>query len=132
MDDDHPPKKPDELDETLEETFPASDAPANTVETGIGLAAAHVVDDRVTDNRQARRFELVTGGEVAFLNYERRKHTLVLVHTEVPPAFRGRGIGGALVKAGLEAARREGLRAVPLCPFVKAYLRKHPESSEIG
>ena len=132
MDDDHPPEKPDELDETLEETFPASDAPANTVETGIGLGAAHVVGDRVTDNRTLRRFELVTGGEVAFLNYERRAHTLVLVHTEVPPAFRGRGIGGALVKAGLEAARHEGLRIIPVCPFVKAYLRKHPESAEIG
>jgi predicted GNAT family acetyltransferase len=90
------------------------------------------MDDYVTDNRAAHRFELVTGGLVAFLNYERREHTLVLLHTEVPPALRGHGLGGALVKAGLEAARREGLRIVPVCPFVTAFLRKHPESSEIG
>jgi predicted GNAT family acetyltransferase len=132
MDEHNPPERPDKLDETLEETFPASDAPANTVETGIGLATAHVADDRVTDNPAAHRFELVIGGEVAFLNYERRPHSLVLVHTEVPPAYRGRGMGGALVKAGLEAARREGLRIGAVCPFVKAYLRKHPESSQIG
>jgi predicted GNAT family acetyltransferase len=133
MDEDHhPPEEPDKLDETLEETFPASDAASNTVETGIGLAPAHVADDPVTDNRAAHRFELVTGGEVAFLDYERRGDALVLVHTEVPPAFRGRGMGKALVEAGLEAARREGLRVVPVCPFVGAFLRKHPESGEIG
>ena len=132
MADRHSQETDDKLDETIEETFPASDAPANTVVTGVGLAAAHVGDDRVTDNRVAHRFEFVTGGEVAVLIYERRGDALVFVHTEVPPALRGRGLGKALVKAGLEAARREGLRIVPVCPFVKAFLRKHPESSEIG
>jgi predicted GNAT family acetyltransferase len=69
---------------------------------------------------------------MAFLSYERREDALVLVNTQVPPAFRGRGIGKALVKAGIDAARREGLRVVPVCPFVKAFLRTHPESSETG
>ncbi|HEX9367138.1 MAG TPA: GNAT family N-acetyltransferase [Vicinamibacterales bacterium] len=82
----------------------------------------------VTDNPAARRFELAVDGQVAFLQYERKSDRLVLVHTEVPPALRRRGLGETLVKAALDAARREGLRVVPLCPFVKAYMRKHPEA----
>ena len=128
MADNHQPNRDDKLDETLEETFPASDAPANTVETGIGIDATLVPNDGIRDNRAASRFELVTDGEVAFLNYARKADAVVFVHTEVPPSLRGRHIGDALVKAGLEAARAEGLRVVPACPFVKAYLPKHPES----
>jgi uncharacterized protein len=126
--DEHERQGPDDRpDETLEETFPTSDAPANTVQTGTRLAVNPAADDRVADNREGRRFELVIDGQMAVLTYERRGDALVFVHTEVPPALRGRGIGKALVKAGLEAARGEGLRIVALCPFVKAYLQKHPE-----
>jgi uncharacterized protein len=51
---------------------------------------------------------------------------MVFVHTEVPPALRGGGLGERLVRAGLNAARTEGLRIVAVCPFVRAYLGKHP------
>ena len=87
--------------------------------------------EQVTDNPAAQRFELTVDGQVAFLKYERKNDRLEFVHTEVPPALRGRGIGQSLVKGALEAARREGLRVVPLCPFVKAYLRKHPEAGDV-
>jgi predicted GNAT family acetyltransferase len=50
-----------------------------------------------------------------------------LVHTEVPPALRGRHLGDTLVKAAFDHARAERLRVVAVCPFVRAYLRKHPE-----
>jgi predicted GNAT family acetyltransferase len=88
------------------------------------------VDDSVTDNRAARRFELVVDGQMAVLTYDRREDAMVFLHTEVPPALRGRGIGGTLVTAGLAAARRDGLRIVATCPFVAAFLRKHPEYRE--
>jgi Predicted acetyltransferase len=65
-------------------------------------------------------------GETAVLVYERRPTSLVLVHTEVPPALRGRHFGDALAKAALDAADAEGLSVVVVCPFVNAYLRKHP------
>jgi predicted GNAT family acetyltransferase len=81
----------------------------------------------VTDNREASRFELLKDGQLAFLQYERKMDAMVFVHTEVPPPLRGQGLGEALVEAGLRAARTEGLRIVPICPFVRAYLRKHPE-----
>ena len=121
-------REEDALDETLEETFPASDAPANTVVTGILIRTVGDTHHQVRDNSEARRFELVRDGQLAFLNYERRRDALVLVHTEVPASLRGRHIGDILIKAALDAAKADGLRIVALCPFVKAYLRKHPEA----
>jgi predicted GNAT family acetyltransferase len=81
---------------------------------------------RVTDNPQASRFELAVGDQVAVLVYKRTPSSLVLVHTEVPPPFRGHHLGEALVKAAIDAARAEGLQIVAVCPFARAYLRKHP------
>jgi predicted GNAT family acetyltransferase len=81
----------------------------------------------VRDNADASRFEAVIEGQVAFLQYERRPDAFVFLHTEVPEAFRGRGIAGLLAEAGLRSARAEGLPIVVRCPFVRAYLRKHPD-----
>ena len=82
----------------------------------------------VTDNREARRFELVVDGQTAVLTYERTPTSLVLVHTEVPPSLRGRHLADALAKAAIDAGRAAGLRIVAVCPFVKAYLSKHPDA----
>ena len=81
----------------------------------------------VIDNPSLSRFELAVDGQAAFLNYERAPGTLRLMHTEVPQEFRGRGFGQMLVKGALERGRAEGLRIVAVCPFVRAYLRKHPD-----
>jgi len=112
------------LDEALEETFPASDAPANTVETGtrVGVESPLAV---VTDNREASQFELVVDGQTAFLTYRRTPRSLELLHTEVPPALRGRRLSDALAQAGIDAARSERLQLVIICPSVRAYYRKH-------
>ena len=80
----------------------------------------------VIDNRTKNRFELSVNGETAFLLYERTNDALRLIHTEVPIAQRGHHLGETLVEAALEAARSEGLRVIALCPFVRAYMRKHP------
>jgi predicted GNAT family acetyltransferase len=56
---------------------------------------------------------------------------LLLTHTEVPPALEGRGIAAALVKAALDWARAEGLRVRPLCSYVVAYMRRHPETQDL-
>jgi predicted GNAT family acetyltransferase len=82
----------------------------------------------VIDNRDASRFELTVDGHTGVLVYKRTPSSLVLVHTEVSPAIRGRHFGDTLVKAAIDAAHAEGLRIVAVCPFVKAYLRKHPQS----
>jgi predicted GNAT family acetyltransferase len=113
------------LDETIDETFPASDAPGNTVETGIRVGEQP--PPPVTDNRAANRFELTVDGQTAVLQYERTPESLVLVHTEVPPALRGRHLGDALVRAALDHAHTERRRIVAVCPFARAYLRRHPD-----
>ena len=120
----------EKLDETLEETFPASDAPANTVETGIltGHEFHPGEDVNVVDNPSANRLEITMEGQTAFLAYARTQDSLTLIHTEVPERLRGRHLGDALVRGGLQLGRSEGLRIVVLCPFAKAYMRKHPGS----
>ena len=122
----HDAPEDDKLDETIEETFPASDPPANTPETGIrvGTPSSPEPGD-VTDNAARSRFELTVDGQTAYLAYERTKDRLTLVHTEVPPELRGRHLGDRLVEAGVSAARANGLRLVAVCPFARAYMRKH-------
>ena len=115
----------DKLDETLDETFPASDPPANTVETGVRLSPA--ADVAVSDNAAQSRFELTVEGHTAYLGYDRSHDTLTLVHTEVPPEIRGRHLGDRLVDAALQAGRSAGLRIVIVCPFARAYVRRHQE-----
>jgi predicted GNAT family acetyltransferase len=75
----------------------------------------------------AHRFQLREARETAFLSYRREGNQLILIHTEVPESLQGRGIAGRLARFGLEYAKREGLKVVALCPFVKSYLEKHPE-----
>jgi predicted GNAT family acetyltransferase len=119
----------EKLDESLDETFPASDAPSNTVETGTRTGnpiPSSQLD--VSDNRALSRFELIVDGHTAFLAYDRTTDSLTLIHTEVPPELRGRHLGETLVEAALDIARSEGLRVSVVCPFARAYLRRHPPS----
>jgi predicted GNAT family acetyltransferase len=121
----------DKLDETIEETFPASDPPANTPETGVRVGEPSLPEpDAVSDNAARSRFELTADGQTAYLAYERTNDRLTLVHTEVPPELRGRHFGDKLVEAGVSAARASGLRLAIGCSFARAYMRKHhPDTS---
>jgi predicted GNAT family acetyltransferase len=83
------------------------------------------------DNQEESRYEVTLDGETAFLTYERRKHSIVLVHTEVPTSLGGRGLGGILARHALDDARAEGNRVVVQCPFVQSWLRRHPEYSDV-
>jgi predicted GNAT family acetyltransferase len=85
----------------------------------------------VRNNAEKRRYELEAEGETAFAVYRREGGNVVFVHTVVPPALEGRGIGSALVKGALEDVRREGLKAVPLCAFVKHYMDTHAEVQDL-
>ncbi len=82
---------------------------------------------KVVHNAAGQRFEIREGDEVARLDYSVSGDSISLVHTEVPESFRGRGYAGELARAGLEHAKREGLRVVPECPFVRQYIARHPE-----
>ena len=89
------------------------------------------MSDAVRDNATRHRFELDADGHVAFSEYRRDGGTLTVLHTEVPAALNGRGIGSALVRGLLDRARTQGLRVQPLCPFVAGYIAKHPEYADL-
>jgi uncharacterized protein len=84
---------------------------------------------KVTDNQAAARFEAAVGGQLAVLTYRLRDGRLVLIHTETPAALDGRGIGSALVRAAIDRAQQDGLTLVPLCPFAREWLERHPEEA---
>ncbi len=85
----------------------------------------------VRDNPQRSRFEMDTPGGLAFANYRRGGGTLTIMHTEVPRAVEGRGFGSALVGGLLKLARAEGAKVVPACPFVRAYIARHPDAAAL-
>ena len=85
----------------------------------------------VHDNPQRQRFEAAVGDALAVASYRVDGRTMVFTHTEVPEAARGQGIGGQLVRAGLQAARARGLVVEPRCPMVAAWMRTHPESHDL-
>lgn len=84
---------------------------------------------QVTDNQAESRFELDVGGHRAELLYRRNGKRLVLIHTQVPEQLEGHGIGGALVAAAIDRAVRDGMTVVPLCPFARSWLERHPDAA---
>jgi uncharacterized protein len=110
----------DPVEETSEESFPASDAPGWAM-------GADEKSPAVSNNRELQRFE----ASGAVLQYRLDGGSIVLVHTEVPVKLRGHKLGEKLAAAGLDFARREKLRVVVRCPFVREYVRRHPEYADI-
>jgi len=91
-----------------------------------GATMGHVNDaPQVTDNQAESRFEIQADGHLAELDYRLNGKRLVLIHTETPVELEGRGLGGRLVAAALDRAKREGLTVVPLCPFARGWLERH-------
>ena len=87
--------------------------------------------DDVQDNPAESRYELRTDAGVAVADYIRQGDVLIITHTGTPPALRGQGIASRLVKAMLSDVRRRGLKIMPLCSFVDAYIERHPEERDL-
>ena len=92
-----------------------------------------VSDYEVRDNADNHRFELLVDGEAAGLAmYRHRGDDIVVVtHSEIKPAFRGRGLGNELAQRTLELIRSRGQKVVPICPFFARYVEDHPEYDDI-
>ena len=89
-------------------------------------------DVEIVDNVADRRYEARLDGDAAgVLEYELHDGWIVLVHTEVQPAFEGRGIGSRLAKAALDDARTRGLAVTPQCDFVLSYVKRHREYRDL-
>ena len=86
----------------------------------------------IIDVEAAQRYEAHVEGHLAgILDYVVKRGHLALVHTEVLPAYRGRGIAGELARFALDDARRRDLRVIATCPAVRAYVERHPETQDI-
>jgi uncharacterized protein len=85
----------------------------------------------VRDNAARSRFELEADGVMVFMNYRLTGNVISLDHTETPVAARGRGLASRLVEGALQIVRARGLKIVPRCPFVRAYIGSHPEYDDL-
>ena len=86
----------------------------------------------IVDVQAAHRYEALVEGDLAgFLDYIEKRGRLALVHTEVLPGHEGQGIAGGLVRFALDDARRRELRVIASCPYVRAYVERHPETYDV-
>jgi predicted GNAT family acetyltransferase len=85
----------------------------------------------IRDNTALSRFELDADGVMAYANYQLAGDVITIMHTETPIEARGRGIASQLVAGALNAARARGLKVVPRCPFVRAFIARHPEYRDL-
>ncbi len=81
----------------------------------------------VTDNAAQHRFELKVGDHVAMAYYTLAPGVITFTHTEVPEALSGQGVGTRLARGALQQVAARGLKVVPKCPFIAAFIRKNPE-----
>lgn len=81
----------------------------------------------VIKNEDAKRFQLTVDGYTAFIDYKERNDVITLIHTESPEELAGRGVATALIEKTLAFIERNEYTLVPLCPFVFAYIKRHPE-----
>jgi uncharacterized protein len=85
----------------------------------------------IRDNFPDNRFEMDTEGGVAFARYRRDGDTLMILHTEVPRALEGRGLGSQLVTGVLDLVRSRNEKIVPLCGFVRRFIALHPDYADL-
>ena len=86
----------------------------------------------IVDNEASQRYEARLDGEPAgLIAYLPEDGWLVFDHTEVFEEFEGRGVGSRLAKAALDDIRARGLFVNPQCPFVSAYIKRHPEYRDL-
>ena len=85
----------------------------------------------IVNNKTHQRYELAVDGRIAATYYEIADGVITFIHTEVPPELGGKGIGSKLIKGALDQVRAEGLKVIAECPFVKAYIEKHPDYADL-
>jgi len=85
----------------------------------------------IVHNQAAHRFEVALAAGLGHTDYRRVGNTLHMVHTEVPVPGENPGVAAKLVAAALDYARANGLRIVPMCAYVRAYMRKRPETQDL-
>ena len=85
----------------------------------------------VRDNAEEGRYEAEVEGQLGMAEYMRRGDTIIFVHTEVPEELEGQGIAAQIVRFALDDVRARGLKVIARCPYVAAYIRRHPEYQDL-
>lgn len=86
----------------------------------------------IADNAAGHRYEAKLDGALAgFAEYNLLTDAIMFTHTEVLPAFEGKGVGSGLARHVLDEARTRGLHVIPVCQFIAGYIRKHREYAEL-
>jgi predicted GNAT family acetyltransferase len=85
----------------------------------------------VVNNKAHHRYELVVDGHLAASYYSIADGVVTFIHTEVPPELGGKGIGSKLIRGALDQVRSDGFKVIARCPFVKAYIEKHPDYADL-
>jgi len=90
------------------------------------------MDVKREDGPSGGRYTVTIDGHTADMTYSKAGATRIIIdHTGVPDALRGKGAGQAMVKQAVEDARASGVKIIPLCPFAKAQIEKHPEWQDV-
>jgi predicted GNAT family acetyltransferase len=87
--------------------------------------------NEIRDNPDRSRFEMDAGNDVAVVNYRLTPGMITLSHTEVPEELEGQGLGSTIVRGVLDVVRMRGLKVVPACGFVAAFIRKNPDYRDL-
>ncbi|WP_436515943.1 GNAT family N-acetyltransferase [Ekhidna sp. To15] len=81
---------------------------------------------KTVNNKEENRFELALDNSIAFIDYKIGKSgAMYLIHTEVPDELEGQGVGHKLVRESLDLIEKANIKIIPLCPFVKSFIKNH-------
>lgn len=85
----------------------------------------------ITDNAAAGRFELIEQGQTAYADYRMTPDRMIIDYVFSPPALRGAGTAGRLMQGVVSVARARSVKITPLCGYAAAWLKRHPEASDL-
>jgi len=87
----------------------------------------------VVERPDTSRYEIHVDGDgtAGFVTYRRDGDEIALLHTEIDPAYEGKGLGSVLARRVLDAARQQGLAVLPYCPFIRGWIARHPDYAEL-
>jgi hypothetical protein len=85
----------------------------------------------IFNNKAQHRYELAIDGHIAATYYKIDGNIITFVHTEVPSELGGKGIGSKLIRGALDQVRAGGLKVIPQCPFVKAFIDKNADYQDL-
>lgn len=91
------------------------------------------IDIELNNNSAKKVFEMQLGDQLAFVKYsnDNDENKIFLLHTEVPENMEGKGAGAAIVEKVFYYLENIQMKVIPLCPFIIAYLKRHPEWNRI-